>query len=40
MYEVDLFQYKSQFYYVFNVNPGNRGTPIIFSEFLSHLVCK
>jgi hypothetical protein len=24
--EIDLFQYKSQFHYVFNVNPGNQGS--------------
>jgi hypothetical protein len=25
MYKVHLFQYKSQFNNVFNVNPGNQG---------------
>jgi hypothetical protein len=30
MYKVDLFQYKSQFHYVFNVNPGNQGSPFTF----------
>jgi hypothetical protein len=25
MYKVYLLQYKSQFHYVFNVNPGNQG---------------
>jgi hypothetical protein len=32
MYKVGLFQYKSQFDYVFNVNAGNQGSPIIFSQ--------
>jgi hypothetical protein len=27
---IDLFQYKSQFNNVFNVNPGNQGSPITF----------
>jgi hypothetical protein len=30
MYKIDLFQYKSQFHYVFNVNPGNQGSPFFF----------
>jgi hypothetical protein len=30
MYTIDLFQYKSQFYYVFKVSPGKQGSPIIF----------
>jgi hypothetical protein len=30
MYKVHLFQYKSQFNTVFNINPGNQGSPIIF----------
>jgi hypothetical protein len=30
MYTIDLFQYKSQFHYVFNVSPGNQGSPITF----------
>jgi hypothetical protein len=30
MYKVDLFQYKSQFYYVLNVKPGNQGSPVTF----------
>jgi hypothetical protein len=25
MYKVHLFQYKSQFNTVFNINPGNKG---------------
>jgi hypothetical protein len=24
MYKIDLFQYKSQFHYVFNANPENQ----------------
>jgi hypothetical protein len=32
MYKVHLFQYKSQFNNVLNVNPGNQGPPIIFSR--------
>jgi hypothetical protein len=31
MYKVHLFQYKSQFHYVFNVNPWNQSCPIILS---------
>jgi hypothetical protein len=27
MYKIILFQYKSQFTKVFNVNPGNQGSP-------------
>jgi hypothetical protein len=27
---IDLFQYKSQFNNVFNVNPGNQGSPVTF----------
>jgi hypothetical protein len=30
MYKIDLFQYKSQFHYVFNVNPGNQGSRYLF----------
>jgi hypothetical protein len=30
MYKVHLFQYKSQFNNVFNVNPANQGSPITF----------
>jgi hypothetical protein len=26
MYKIDSFQYKCQFHYVFNVNPGNQGS--------------
>jgi hypothetical protein len=34
MYKVDLFQYKSQFHYVFNVNPGNQGFRFFLAQFL------
>jgi hypothetical protein len=30
MYKAHLFQYKSQCNTVFNVNPGNQGSPITF----------
>jgi hypothetical protein len=30
MYEVHLFEYKSQFNNIFNVNPGNQGSLIFF----------
>jgi hypothetical protein len=30
MYKIDLFQYISQFHYVFNVNPGNQGSRYFF----------
>jgi hypothetical protein len=30
MYKVDLFQYKSKFNNIFNINPGNQGSPITF----------
>jgi hypothetical protein len=31
MYKVDLFQYKTQCNYVFNIDPGNQGSPIFFN---------
>jgi hypothetical protein len=33
MYKIDLFQYKSQFHYVFEVNPGNQGSPTFVVHF-------
>jgi hypothetical protein len=33
MYKVLLFQYKSQFNTVFNINPGNQASPIAFFFF-------
>jgi hypothetical protein len=30
IYKIDLFQYKSQFHYVLNVNPGNQGSRYFF----------
>jgi hypothetical protein len=35
MYKVYLFQYKYKFNTVFNVNPGNTSSPIIFSIYSS-----
>jgi hypothetical protein len=33
VYTIDLFQYKSQFNYVFNVGPGNQSSPVTFLSF-------
>jgi hypothetical protein len=33
MYKINLFQYKFQFHYVFNVNSGHQGSPYFFSTF-------
>jgi hypothetical protein len=35
MNTIDLFQYKSQFHYVLNVNPGNQGSRYYFTMMLS-----
>jgi hypothetical protein len=35
MYKIYLFKYKSQFIKVFNVNPGNQGSLIIFFNSIS-----
>jgi hypothetical protein len=32
MFKIDSFQYKSQFHYVFNVNPGNQGSRYFFAQ--------
>jgi hypothetical protein len=37
MYKVHLFKHKSQFNNLFNINPGNQGSPIIYLEYI-HLV--
>jgi hypothetical protein len=37
MYKVHLFQYKSQFNTVFNVNPGNQDSPSPFLVF-NHII--
>jgi hypothetical protein len=39
MYKVQLFQHKSQFNIVFNVNPGNQGSPINFCTKRNSLRC-
>jgi hypothetical protein len=34
IYKLHLFKYKSQFNTVFDVNPGNQGSPITFFVWL------
>jgi hypothetical protein len=37
MDKIDLFQYKSQFHYAFNVNPGNQDSLYFFIIILNGL---